>query len=143
MLEAIRAHETAILWIAGASIVAFLGTLIAVPWLILRIPPDYFAHRKRLRTPATRRHAGVRWAFLLGKNLLGYLLIVAGIAMLVLPGQGVLTILLGGILVDLPGKYRLERWIVTRPLVLKSINRIRQRAGRDPLVLAERQEKKR
>ncbi len=137
MLEAIRAHETAILWIAGASIVAFLGTLIAVPWLILRIPPDYFAHRKRLRTPAPRRNAVVRWAFLLGKNLLGYLLIVAGIAMLVLPGQGVLTILLGGILVDLPGKYRLERWIVARPPVLKSINRLRQRAGRDPLVLAE------
>ncbi len=73
----------------------------------------------------------------LGKNLLGYLLIVAGIAMLVLPGQGVLTILLGVILVDLPGKYRFERWIVARPLVLKSINRLRQRAGRDPLVLAE------
>ena len=143
MLEAIRAHETAILWIAGGSIVAFLATLIAVPWLILRIPPDYFAHRKRLRTPELRRHAVVRWVFLLGKNLLGYLLIVAGIAMLVLPGQGVLTILLGGILVDLPGKYRLERWIVARPPVLKSINRLRQRAGRDPLVLAERQEKKR
>jgi len=137
MFEAIRAHETAILWIAGASIVAFLGTLIAVPWLILRIPPDYFAYPKRLRTPAPRRHAVVRWAFLLGKNLLGYLLIVAGIAMLVLPGQGVVTILLGGILVDLPGKYRFERWLVARPLVLKSINRLRQRAGRDPLVLAK------
>jgi hypothetical protein len=137
MLESIWAHETAILWIAGASIVAFLGTLIAVPWLILRIPSDYFAHRKRLRMPAPRRNATVRWTFLLGKNLLGYLLIMAGIAMLVLPGQGMLTILLGCVLADLPGKYRLERWIVAQPPVLKSINRLRQRAGRNPLVLAE------
>ena len=137
MLEAIRAHETAILWIAGASIVAFLGTLIAVPWLILRIPADYFAYDRRPRKEASRRHLFMRVVFLLGKNLLGYLLIVAGIAMLVLPGQGVVTILLGGILVDLPGKYRFERWLVARPLVLKSINRLRQRAGRDPLVLAK------
>jgi hypothetical protein len=79
----------------------------------------------------------VRCALLMGKNLLGYLLIAAGIAMLVLPGQGVLTILLGFILVDLPGKYRFERWLVTRPLVLRSINRLRRRAGRDPLIFEE------
>jgi hypothetical protein len=49
--------------------------------------------------------------------------------MLVLPGQGVLTILLWFILMDLPGKYRFERWLVARPLVFKSINRLRHRAG--------------
>ena len=137
MLESIRAHETVIMWSAGASLVTFIATLIAVPWLIVRIPSDYFAHRKRVRTPAIRRHPIVRWSFLLGKNLLGYLLIAAGIAMLVLPGQGILTMLLGFILVDLPGKYRFERWLVARPLVLKTINLLRRRAGHDPLVLDE------
>ena len=72
---------------------------------------------------------------LAAKNLLGYLLIVAGIAMLLLPGQGVLTMLLGFIMVDLPGKYRFERWLVARPLVLRSINMLRRRAGREPLIL--------
>jgi hypothetical protein len=137
MLESIRTHEAAILWMAGASLVAFLATLIAVPLLIVRIPADYFAHRRRLRKQAPPRHVVVRWAFLLGKNLLGYVLIAAGIAMLVLPGQGVLTVLIGFILVDLPGKYRFERWLVARPPVLRSINRLRQRAGRAPLVLDE------
>jgi hypothetical protein len=69
------------------------------------------------------------------KNLMGYVLIAAGIAMLVLPGQGMVTMLLGIILVDLPGKYRLERWLVARGPVFRSINWLRRRAGRDPLVL--------
>ena len=72
---------------------------------------------------------------LAAKNLLGYLLIVVGIAMLLLPGQGVLTMLLGFIMVDLPGKYRFEQWLVARPLVLRSINMLRRRAGREPLIL--------
>ncbi|MBE0558808.1 MAG: hypothetical protein IH628_16395 [Proteobacteria bacterium] len=137
MLESIRAHETAIMWLAGVSVVAFIATLIAVPWLIVRIPSDYFAHGRRPRKQWADSHPLVRGALLTGKNLLGYLLIVAGIAMLVLPGQGILTMLLGFILVDIPGKYRFERWLVARPLVLRSINRLRRRTGHDPLILDE------
>jgi hypothetical protein len=137
MLELIRAHEAAIMWIAGASVVAFIATLIVAPMLVVRIPSDYFAHGRRPRKQWADRHPFVRGVLLTGKNLLGYLLIAAGLAMLVLPGQGVLTMLLGFILVDLPGKYRFERWLIARPLVLRSINRFRQRAGRDPLILNE------
>jgi hypothetical protein len=71
------------------------------------------------------------------KNLLGYILIVAGILMLVLPGQGTWTIVVGIMLLNFPGKYKLERWIVSRGPVLRSINWVRRRAGRDPLVLEE------
>jgi hypothetical protein len=137
MLESLRAHKAAVTWIAGASIISFIATLIAVPWLIVRIPWDYFAHGRRPRKRWANRHPLVRGVLLTGKNLLGYLLIAAGIAMLVLPGQGLLTMLLGLILVDLPGKYRFERWLVARPLVLRSINGLRHRAGRDPLVVEE------
>jgi hypothetical protein len=137
MLESIRAHEAAVMWLAGSSVVMFIVTLIAVPWLIVRIPADYFAHGRRPRKRWADRHPLVRGALLAGKNLLGYLLIAVGIAMLVLPGQGVLTMLLGFILVDLPGKYRFERWLIARPLVLGTINRLRHRAGRDPLVVDE------
>ena len=137
MRELIRAHEGAIMWIAGLSVLAFVATLIAVPWLILRLPPDYFAHGRRPRSEGPRRHPVVHAAFLIAKNLLGYVLILAGIAMLFLPGQGILTILLGIILVDLPGKYRLERWAVSHPAVRAAINRLRRRAGREPLLFDE------
>jgi hypothetical protein len=70
---------------------------------------------------------------LVGKNLLGAVLIVAGLLMLVVPGQGLLTIAVGLALTDFPGKFRLERWIVKRPSVWRTINWLRRRAGREPL----------
>jgi hypothetical protein len=133
----IMAHEKAILVMVGLSIFAFIATLIVVPWAIVRIPRDYFAHRERPAERWAHRHPVIRGALLIGKNLLGYVLIVAGIAMLVLPGQGLLTMLLGFILVDLPGKYRIEQRIVSHPPVLCSINWLRKRAGRAPLVLCD------
>ena len=60
-------------------------------------------------------------------------LVLAGLIMLVVPGQGLLTLAVGLVLVDFPGKYRLERWLVTRPPVWRAINWLRKRAGREPL----------
>ena len=60
---------------------------------------------------------------------------LAGIAMLVLPGQGVLAILIGIMLLDVPGKYRFERWLVMRPPVWRAVAWLRTKAGKDPLTL--------
>lgn len=135
MVKWIRSHKTTIWWMSGASILIFIAALIVVPLLAARIPSDYFAHRRRQRKRAAHQHPVVRGGLLIGKNLLGYVLIAAGIIMLALPGPGVLTTLVGIMLLNFPGKYRLERWMVTRPPVLRSINKLRQRAGRPPLFL--------
>ena len=87
------------------------------------------------------RHPLVRFLFLAIKNLVGIFLILIGIAMLVLPGQGLLTIFLGIILVDIRGKYRLERWLVGKRPVLRSINWLRRRAGH-PALRVKRAKKK-
>jgi hypothetical protein len=137
MIESFHAHEAAIWWIAGMSGMAFIATLVIVPWLVVRIPPDYFAHGRRERKQWSSRHPVIRGLLLAAKNLLGYALIAAGVAMLVLPGQGLVTIFLGIVLVDLPGKYRLERWLVARRPVLRSVNWLRRRAGRAPLLIEE------
>jgi UPF0716 family protein affecting phage T7 exclusion len=68
-----------------------------------------------------------------GKNLLGVTLMIAGLAMLVIPGPGLLTVLIGFLLVDFPGKYKLERWLVARPAIRRPIDWLRKRAGRMPL----------
>jgi UPF0716 family protein affecting phage T7 exclusion len=75
-----------------------------------------------------------------GKNLLGVLLVVVGaiLALPGVPGQGLLTILVGLLLLDLPGKRRIERRMVGRPRILRMINRLRKRFGRSPLVLGNR-----
>ena len=140
MSEWIETHEQILRWLIAASVVAFVGTLIAVPFLAARIPSDYFVHGRRDRKhwaglrPAVR---AVRVLCLIGKNLVGCVFVVAGAVLLVLPGQGVITILIGIMLLDFPGKYRLERWLVARPRVLRCINWLRRRAGRGPLVLEE------
>jgi hypothetical protein len=120
---------------AAVSFVTFVSTLVVVPMLVVKIPYDYFAYGRRKNVLWADRHAVVRCILLLAKNLLGYILIAFGILMLVLPGQGILTIVIGITLLNFPGKYRLEKWIVSRRSVLRSINWTRRCAGKDPLVL--------
>lgn len=120
-------------WLTLASVIVFIGTLALVPWLVARIPADYFSHGRRHKAPWADERPWLRGLLVAGKNLLGGLVIVAGAAMLVLPGQGLLAILLGIMLLDFPGKYRFERRIVSWGPVLRTINRLRRRAGRAPL----------
>lgn len=70
------------------------------------------------------------------KNAVGVLLFLAGVAMIVLPGQGLLTMLIGISLLDFPGKRHLERRLVGQPAVLRTINKLREKFGRPPLIVA-------
>ena len=135
MLEWLPIGENKVWWIVGASLLTFLAFMILVPLLAIRIPPDYFAQKNFHKKLWADHHLGLRMVLLIGKNVLGCVLLAAGIVMLVLPGQGTLTILAGMMLLDFPGKYRLVRWIVSRPRVLGTLNWLRRRAGRPPLFL--------
>jgi hypothetical protein len=128
-----------LLWTLGASSVGmFIASLIIIPAIIARIRPDYFAHDRR--PPARFAHLtpSVRVLLHVLKNVLGVVLMLAGIAMLVLPGQGLLTLIIGFFLLDFPGKYRFERWLVERPAIHRPLNWLRHRAGREPLRRLER-----
>jgi hypothetical protein len=72
---------------------------------------------------------------LLGKNLLGIVLVCTGVAMLVFPGQGILTILIGLMLINFPGKRALEQRLVRRPAVLRTMNWMRAKAHQPALEL--------
>lgn len=135
MLDWLARNNSAIWWVAVSSVITFVGALLIAPWAIARIPTDYFAHPERsgARWPGRRLWLRIFWVAL--KNLLGIGFLFFGALMLVLPGQGILTILLGISLLDFPGKFRLQRWIVSRPNVLSSLNWIRRRAGKAPLSL--------
>jgi hypothetical protein len=133
MTEWFQLHRTLLWWLIGVSAATFLATLIAVPWLVVRLPADYFAAEQK---PKERHgHAAVHLLLTIGRNIVGYLFIIVGFAMLILPGQGILTILAGLGLVDFPGKYKLIQRIVGQSAVRKSLDWIRERAGRPPLVL--------
>ena len=121
---------------AALFVVTFAVSLAIVSFILVRLPPTYF-QREHNRDFWTDRHPGIRIAGIIAKNILGILLVALGILMSIpgVPGQGVLTILLGIMLLDFPGKRRLELNLVSRPKVLKAINGLRRRFGKSPLVL--------
>ncbi|MDH5574568.1 MAG: PGPGW domain-containing protein [Nitrospirota bacterium] len=118
------------------SLLAFVGTLIAIPAILIRLPQDYFqnhGHRKWF----ANHHPVIRTIGLMVKNGLGLIFLVAGIAMLVLPGQGLLTMLLGILFLDFPGKDRLEQKLIRQPHILKAVNTLREKADKPPFVFNE------
>ena len=102
-----------------------------------RMSPDYFVRPHPTPDTWWRQHPLLRLTTHVLKNTLGALALIMGILMLVLPGQGVLTILIGISLLDFPGKRRLEYRIISQGAVHRTIDRIRARAGRPPLVLPD------
>jgi len=137
MVEWLETHQTLLIGMGVGSVLVFVVSIIAAPVVIVRLPADYFAHDERPVGWADRHPPMVRLIWLAFKNALAVVLLLGGLAMLVLPGQGLLTILVAFLLVDVPGKYRLEQAIVRRPRVLRAINWLRRRAGRQPMVVRD------
>lgn len=117
-------------------VVSFVVSLGAITVFLVSLPPRYFLTGPE-RQPLAAQHPLWRWTCRLLKNLLGVLLLLLGAALSVpgVPGQGLLTALVGLMLLDFPGKWRWERRLVGRPRVCAAINRLRAAWGRPPLVL--------
>lgn len=135
LLDWMRANDVLVIWLAVVSAVVFIVSLASLPWLVARIPVDYFHEDHRPVLPWAERHPLIRWPLLILRNLAGLILFAAGLAMLVLPGQGLLTLLASLVLLNFPGKYRLERWLIRQPAILHSVNWLRKRGNRPPLRL--------
>ncbi|MFV8817021.1 PGPGW domain-containing protein [Haliea sp. E17] len=120
-----------VLWVTLLSVLTLVGAIVAVPWVIGRLPVDYFTTQER---QALYHQRGIS-SLLLGllKNILGLALLLLGLLMLFTPGQGLLTMLLGVLLMNFPGKYHLERAVARRRGVMKALNWMRQRRNLPPL----------
>lgn len=118
----------------GLSAGISIGSLVLAPSVIARLPADYFRDQRRARDASRAPRPLLHFTMALLKNLLGGALIVAGAAMIVLPGQGLLTMAIGVGLVDFPGKRRLVNAVVRRPVVLRSLNWVRAKAHKAPFL---------
>jgi hypothetical protein len=137
VLDWIRSHQALSGWLFALSATMFVGGLVLMPILLARMRPDHFVHPEPPAGSWRGRHPVIRLSFLAVKNLLGLLLLLAGLAMLVLPGQGIITVLVAISLLNFPGKRRLELALIRKRPVLQAVNWIRARADRPPLVLPE------
>ncbi len=133
MITFIHNHEGLLLWLTLASAIGLIASLVLIPWILIQIPSDYFSHEKRQKHQWRNYPPIIRLALLLMKNILGVIFIISGIIMLFTPGQGIITIIIGIILADFPSKYKIERWIINNPAILRSINQLRAKAKQNPL----------
>ena len=129
-----------VLFGVALSVVTFVVSIAVVTVVLVKLPENYF-HSSHDREFLVHRHPVLRAIGIFAKNLLGLVLVAAGVVMSLpgVPGQGVLTILLGIMLLDFPGKRGLETRIVSRPRVNNAVNALRARFGKPPLMLDEMQ----
>lgn len=106
------------------SIAVFVGSLIAIPMALVKLPEDYL-----IKPPEKSKSLAKKIA----KNALGVALLAIGVAMLVLPGQGILMVIVGLTLVDFPGRHKLVVRLMKKKKVQKVVTAIRKRFGKPPL----------
>ncbi|MDA9341221.1 hypothetical protein N9R25_04375 [Gammaproteobacteria bacterium] len=126
-------HPTLLMGLGITSIFIFILSLVGVSWFVALIPEDYFTGASRRSSKFKENAPLLSFLLLIAKNLLGFCLILGGFLMIVLPGQGLLTIITGLFLINYPGKFQLEQKIVTIPAVFKALNWIRLKAKKPPL----------
>jgi len=108
-----------------ASVMMFVGTLLAIPVILVRVPDDWFVRPRAARSMPQR----------VARSLIGAALVALGIAMLVLPGQGVLTILVGLGILEFPFRHRMLTRLLSLPRVHRAVDRLRHKAGKGSLEL--------
>jgi hypothetical protein len=121
---------------AGLFLLSLSVSFAAIGLVMVKVPPNYFSsHYQRDFLPDSPWV--VRWGAVIAKNIAGVFLILLGIILSLpgVPGQGFLTILLGLIFLDIPGKRPLEAKIIQRPAVLAAINKLRLKYDKPPLVM--------
>ena len=126
--------------LAAASVIGFIGSLVAIPWILIRLPSDYFDMRVP-RHWMKDHHPVLRMSGLIIKNIIGIVFLIAGFLMLFLPGQGLLTMLIGISFVDFPNKRKLEVRIIAQSILLNAINVMRHKFNKLPLTLSPNAEK--
>lgn len=132
MLDWLAEHQRLFLWLGVLSVGSLVLVALLLPLIVVRLPADHFVRPHRI---GHGRRGWLDWLWHLGKNALGAVFVLAGLAMLLLPGQGLLTIAIGLLLMDFPGKRRLELRLLSRPKILQLINRLRAKHGRPPLLV--------
>ncbi len=138
-LDWMAVNQTWIKWLGVGSAVMFVLSIMIVPILVVKMQPDYFLEGRNEDLSLKARHPVIRMVGKILKNFMGGLLVVAGILLSVplIPGQGLLTILIGLAVMDFPGKRRLELWLVKRKPVTWAIQKLRARAHHPPLILPD------
>ena len=134
----LMSYSSILIGLGGLSVLILVFSIAGMGWFIAQIPEDYFIHDKRQARHWNKYSSQARIAIIIFKNIFGGIMLVGGLFLLVLPGQGLLTMIIGLLLIDYPGKFQLEQKIISIPSIFRSLNWFRAKA-RKPNLLHPRQ----
>lgn len=120
-------------WIVASSILTIILSMALIPFLIARIPEDYFS-RPEHPIRHWKEFTVLHLTLLVFRNMLGLVFLFAGFLMLFLPGQGILTLVAGLALMVFPGKRKLEIWLIKKKGVFNALNWVREKFNKAPLI---------
>jgi len=121
-------YSSILISLGGLSILILLFSIIGMGWFVAQIPEDYFIHDKRQAGYWIKYSSQARIVIMISKNIFGGIMLISGLFLLILPGQGLLTIIIGLLLIDYPGKFRLEQKIISIPSIFRGLNWFRAKA---------------
>lgn len=122
-------HTDLVIIVGIAAFAMLVATLLATPWALGQLPHDYFSAQ-----PSSRPHS-LRSTFIsIVRTIFGVLMILLGIAVILTPVPGVVLMVLGLALCDIPGKHNLLVKLVRQPNVFSVLNWIRGKSNKPPFI---------
>ncbi len=122
-------YQDYFIWMGIVSTVVFVVSLALMPYLLGLIDENYFVglgkHQLKVKN-------FTHLLIVIIKSLLGFILLVVGVIMLITPGQGLISILLGLFLVEFPNKYKWELKLIHHNPTFKMLNWLRAKANKPP-----------
>jgi MFS family permease len=115
------------------SIGIFVIGFVLIPPLAVKLPADHFVRQEE----AAARRSLRDWVWYVCRNLFALVLLVAGVAMILLPGPGIITIIVAVALADFPGKRRVERAFIRTWIVRTALNAMRNKYGAPPMIIPD------
>ena len=136
MITWVQSHSALLLTGLGIlGVVTFVVSLIALPVIVARLPVDHFVSPRVRSLPWRSEHPLRSTVLVLLRNLLGMLLVLGGMLMLILPGQGILTIVMGLFMIDAPKKRAFQAWLLAWKPVNRGVNWLRRKADQPEFML--------
>jgi len=131
MLEELLNYKEFFIVFSIISLITFILSIVFIPFIVINLSPEYFKYKRK--SLIDYKNPILRYFVLIIKNILGYIIILLGIIMLFIPGQGLLSITIGLLFINFPGKKKLEYKFFTNKKISSAINAIRRRAGKEEI----------
>lgn len=132
MLDFFIKNQDILIYLGIGSFIFFIIMILITPWLVGKIPYDYFVNDKY-----SMKSASKITKFIVNpiRNIFGLILFILGFIMLFTPGQGIITILLAVLVMRFPYKRELEQKIIANKNILKALNWLRDKNNKPHIIV--------